>query len=90
LVLLEVPPLPTEITEESEVEVVWDHSGGTATAAADVTDPTAGRRGFVRRDEHGATMVDTRSTSDFVLPKVLYAESTPRHMIENTGPATWW
>lgn len=40
---------------------------------------------FVRRDEHGATMVDTRSNPDFVLPKVLYAESTPRHTIENTG-----
>jgi mannose-6-phosphate isomerase-like protein (cupin superfamily) len=40
---------------------------------------------FVRRDEHGATMVDTRSNPDFVLPKVLYAQTTPKHTIENTG-----
>ena len=40
---------------------------------------------FVRRDEGGATMVDTRATRDFVLPKVLYSTSTPRHTIENTG-----
>jgi mannose-6-phosphate isomerase-like protein (cupin superfamily) len=40
---------------------------------------------FVRRDEHGATMVDTRSNPDFVLPKVLYAQSTPKHTLENTG-----
>ena len=40
---------------------------------------------FIRRDEHGATMVDTRANPDFVLPKVLFAESTPRHTLENTG-----
>jgi mannose-6-phosphate isomerase-like protein (cupin superfamily) len=40
---------------------------------------------FVRRDEHGATMVDTQANPDFVLPKVLYAQSTPKHTIENTG-----
>jgi mannose-6-phosphate isomerase-like protein (cupin superfamily) len=40
---------------------------------------------FIRRDEGGATMVDTRATPDFVLPKVLYSASTPRHTIENTG-----
>jgi mannose-6-phosphate isomerase-like protein (cupin superfamily) len=40
---------------------------------------------FVRRDEHGAAMVDTRENPAFVLPKVLYAESTPKHTIENTG-----
>jgi mannose-6-phosphate isomerase-like protein (cupin superfamily) len=40
---------------------------------------------FIRRDESGATMVDTRATPDFVLPKVLYSASTPRHTIENTG-----
>ena len=39
----------------------------------------------IRRDEGGATMVDTRATPGFVLPKVLYAASTPRHTIENTG-----
>ena len=40
---------------------------------------------FIRRDERGATMVDTRANPDFVLPKVLFAASTPRHTIENTG-----
>lgn len=40
---------------------------------------------FIRRDEHGATMVDTRANPDFVLPKVLFSESTPRHTLENTG-----
>jgi mannose-6-phosphate isomerase-like protein (cupin superfamily) len=40
---------------------------------------------FVRRDEHGATMADTRADPDFVLPRVLYAPSTPRHTLENTG-----
>ncbi|MBI3428859.1 MAG: cytoplasmic protein [Actinobacteria bacterium] len=39
---------------------------------------------FIRRDEHGETILDTRANSDFVLPKVLFAESTPRHTIENT------
>lgn len=40
---------------------------------------------FIRRDENGATMMDTRANADFVLPKVLFAASTPRHTIENTG-----
>ena len=40
---------------------------------------------FIRRDEHGATMVDTRATPDFVLAKVSYSAGTPRHTIENTG-----
>jgi len=40
---------------------------------------------FVRRDELGATMVDTRSNPDFVLPRVLFSASMPRHTIENTG-----
>ena len=40
---------------------------------------------FIRRDEHGATMMDTRANPDFVLPKVLFAATTPRHTIENTG-----
>ena len=39
---------------------------------------------FIRRDERGETLVDTRANPDFVLPKVLFAESTPRHTIENT------
>ena len=40
---------------------------------------------FIRRDEHGNTMLDTRTMPDFVLPQVLFAESTPRHTLENTG-----
>lgn len=40
---------------------------------------------FIRRDEHGATMLDTHADPDFVLTKVLFAESTPRHTLENTG-----
>ena len=40
---------------------------------------------FVRRDEHGAVMVDTRADPDFVLPRVLHSPSTPRHTLENTG-----
>ena len=39
---------------------------------------------FIRRDEDGNTSVDTRTNPDFVLPKVLFAESTPKHTIENT------
>ena len=40
---------------------------------------------FIRRDEHGATMLDTHADPDFVLPRVLFTESTPRHTLENTG-----
>jgi hypothetical protein len=40
---------------------------------------------FIRRDEQGATMVDTRATPDFVLPRVFCNEPIPRHTIENTG-----
>jgi hypothetical protein len=40
---------------------------------------------FIRRDEAGATMLDTRATPDFVLPTVQFSEGTPRHTIENTG-----
>jgi hypothetical protein len=40
---------------------------------------------FIRRDEQGATMVDTRATSGFVLPRVQFAAATPLHTIENTG-----
>ena len=40
---------------------------------------------FVRRDESGATMLDTRAVPDFVMPRALWAASTPRHTIENTG-----
>jgi hypothetical protein len=40
---------------------------------------------FIRRDEQGATMFDTRADPDFVLPRVTFSASTPRHTIENTG-----
>jgi mannose-6-phosphate isomerase-like protein (cupin superfamily) len=40
---------------------------------------------FIRRDEHGAVMVDTRADPNFTLPRVLYSTSTPRHTIENAG-----
>ena len=40
---------------------------------------------FVRRDEHGVTMVDTGADPDWVMPQVLFSEGTPRHTIENTG-----
>jgi len=40
---------------------------------------------FIRRDEHGATLLDTRADPDFVLPRVAFSESSPRHTLENTG-----
>lgn len=41
---------------------------------------------FIRRDETGATMLDTRSAAPpFELPRVLWAASTPAHTLENTG-----
>ena len=40
---------------------------------------------FIRRDENGETMLDTRLDPEFVLPKVLFSESTPKHTLENTG-----
>jgi mannose-6-phosphate isomerase-like protein (cupin superfamily) len=40
---------------------------------------------FIRRDERGATMFDTRADPGFVLPRVSFSASTPRHTIENTG-----
>ena len=41
---------------------------------------------FVRRDEHGAEMLNTR-TSDpsFTMPPVLWSDFTPAHTLENTG-----
>jgi len=30
-------------------------------------------------------MLDTRADPDFVLPRVLYSASNPRHTLENTG-----
>lgn len=40
---------------------------------------------FIRRDENGATMLDTQATSDFTFPKVWFIESLPKHTLENTG-----
>ena len=39
---------------------------------------------FIRRDENGTVMLDTRANPDFVLPRVLFADSTPLHTLENT------
>ncbi len=41
---------------------------------------------FVRRDEHGQTLVDTRADPEFVMPPVIYTASSPRHTLENPGP----
>lgn len=40
---------------------------------------------FRRRDEHGEIVLDTRATPGFVLPRVLFSASIPRHTLENTG-----
>ena len=40
---------------------------------------------FVRRDEHGETLFDSRADPDFVMPRVSFNASLPRHTIENTG-----
>lgn len=40
---------------------------------------------FVRRDDQGETLFDSRSDPDFVLPRVSFNAPLPRHTIENTG-----
>ena len=40
---------------------------------------------FIRRDEHGGTLFDSRADADFVMPLVSYNATLPRHAIENTG-----
>ena len=40
---------------------------------------------FLRRDEAGETVVDTRSDPSFVLPRVLFSPPIQRHTLENTG-----
>ena len=40
---------------------------------------------FLRRDETGAVMFDTRADPAFTLPRVLFAATTPIHTLENTG-----
>jgi mannose-6-phosphate isomerase-like protein (cupin superfamily) len=41
---------------------------------------------FIRRDEQGAILLDTRSDPAFVLPRVIFQPTQPRHTLENTGP----
>lgn len=41
---------------------------------------------FIRRDETGATMLDTRSAvPPFEMPRVMWSASNPAHTLENTG-----
>ena len=40
---------------------------------------------FIRRDEHGATLFDSRADPAYVMPEVSFNASLPRHAIENTG-----
>ena len=41
---------------------------------------------FVRRDEDGRVVVDTRASPDFTMPGVLHSAGKPVHTFENTGP----
>ena len=40
---------------------------------------------FLRRNEGGETVFDTRSDPSFVLPRVLFSQPIERHTLENTG-----
>lgn len=41
---------------------------------------------FVRRDDAGKVMVDTREQgASFVMPRVIWSNGTPPHVIENPG-----
>ncbi len=41
---------------------------------------------FVRRDEHGQTLLDTRTVDPpFAMPPVLWSDGTPAHTLENLG-----
>lgn len=41
---------------------------------------------FVRRDDVGQVMVDTRDEgTSFVMPPVIWSDGTPPHLIENPG-----
>lgn len=40
---------------------------------------------FLRRDEDGAVLLDTRADPGYVMPRVLWSPSSPRHTLENTG-----
>lgn len=41
---------------------------------------------FVRRDDAGSVLVDTRTEPGFALPRVMFAPEIPRHTLENPGP----
>lgn len=42
---------------------------------------------FIRRDEHGAVMLDTKAIDPpFVMPQVAWSDFLPAHSLENTGP----
>ena len=42
---------------------------------------------FVRRDENGVVLLDTRSLAPpFVMPPVQWSDGTPKHTLENPGP----
>lgn len=40
---------------------------------------------FVRRDDSGQALVDTREQGDFVMPSVIWSDGLPPHVIENPG-----
>ena len=40
---------------------------------------------FLRRNEAGEPLFDTRSDPSFVLPRVLFSQPIQRHTLENTG-----
>ena len=42
---------------------------------------------FIRRDEHGAVLLDTKAIDPpFVMPSVAWSDFLPAHSLENTGP----
>lgn len=41
---------------------------------------------FVRRDQDGAVLVDTRADPSYVMPRVQFAAGIPRHTLHNPGP----
>jgi hypothetical protein len=42
---------------------------------------------FVRRDESGTPLLDTRAADPpFVMPRYLWSDGTPAHTLENVGP----
>jgi hypothetical protein len=40
---------------------------------------------FVRRNEAGEVVLDTRAVPGFVMPRVLWSDSLGRHTLENSG-----